>query len=465
MFFEIPELLALDCSCAMGKSWDIQLEDMNQISSEIERANRVVGDIRKSGKGPDGTDVFFPRLPKLLDEHTLMSEEEFRNLKELQARVKNKVDVLISVGIGGSYLGNQMLFDLFCGRFWNMSEAKRNGFPQVFFAGNNVDPDSLNELSQYIREEAREKGRPYHVMLLVISKSGTTIEPTTAMYALRKALSDCCELEVVTITDKEHGKLLHWSEDHHCLHFTAPEGIGGRFSVLSQVGMVFGAICGIDIREILKGALAMEQACQSEDWKKNPALALAAVKYIATTKYGITSEIVMPYGDALRSLGWWYAQLMAESLGKKKDLDGNTIYYGRTLAPCVGTTDMHSMTQEHQEGKKNKIIQFITVENPDHDLTVECEEQGETGMTELGKILNTAMKSNAEALANEGRMSCRVTIPDKKPYHIGALIYFFMLATAYEGAMANINTFDQPGVEAYKKILHAYIKSYISETK
>lgn len=463
MYLSIPKLLKLNSSCLFGEPWNIQSSDLQEEKQAIEKAVEAVDEIRENGRGPGSDKVLFPHLPYLLTEGTLMSKEEVQQLKELQKRIRGKMDALVSIGIGGSYLGNQMLFDIFCGPYWNIREDVRDGFPQVFFAGNNVDPDSLNQLISYIRYKAQQKKGRYHLMALVISKSGTTIEPMDAIYAIQNQLVDVCDIDIITITDKSHGKLLDLSEKNHWLHFTVPEGIGGRFSVLSQVGIVFGTLCGIDVEKLLRGAAAMEEACQSSDWQKNPALALAAMKYIATKKYGIVSEVVMPYGDSLRSLGWWYAQLMAESLGKRYNLKGETVHYGRTLTPCVGTTDMHSMTQEHQEGKINKMIQFISVDKRNSSLEVECEESGKTGIIDLGRVITVAMKSNAEALASGHRMSCEITMPEISPYCIGGLLYFFMLAVAYEGAMAGINAFDQPGVEAYKKILHAYIRKFIDE--
>lgn len=446
-----------------GEPWNIQLADLHERKQAIDNAVKAVNTIRKSGIGPGKDKVLFPHLPYLLEEGTLMAKEEVAQLEEMRDRIRGEVDALISVGIGGSYLGNQMLFNIFCGPYWNMREDVRNGFPQVFFAGNNVDPDSLSQLIAYIKYMAEQKEGRYHLLVLVISKSGTTIEPMDAIYAIRQQLADVCDIEVIAITDKNQGKLFELSEKNHWMHFTVPEGIGGRFSVLSQVGIVFGALCGMDVKELLRGAAAMEAACKSSDWEKNPALALAAMKYIATTKYGIVSEIIMSYGDSLRSLGWWYAQLMAESLGKRHNLNGEIVHYGRTLTPCVGTTDMHSMTQEHQEGKINKLIQFISVDKRSYPLEVKCEEGGKTGIVDLGQVITAAMKSNAEALASEHRMSCEITIPEISPYCIGGLLYFFMLAVAYEGAMAGINAFDQPGVEAYKKILHKYIREFIDK--
>lgn len=169
----------------------------------------------------------------------------------------------------------------------------------------------------------------------------------------------------------------------------------------------------------------------------------------------------MPYGDALRSLGWWYAQLLGESLGKKYNNDGQIVHAGRTPVAAVGTTDMHSLTQEHQQGKKNKLFQFISVDSPSLDTKAYCMEGESEGFVQMSRMLTAAMKSNAEALASEQRMSCRISVSRMTPYHLGALMYFFFLTIAYEGSLLQINAFDQPGVEAYKKILHQYLRSFL----
>lgn len=240
-----------------------------------------------------------------------------------------------------------------------------------------------------------------------------------------------------------------------------PDGIGGRFSVFSQVGLVFASLAGIPIEEFLQGAQMVEEACRSEDISENPALMLAALKFIAMKEYGITAEVVMPYGDKLRSFGWWYAQLLGESLGKKYDLQGNIVYNGRTPVAAVGTTDMHSLTQEHQQGKKNKLVQFIFVEHLPADLTVLCDEKDASGPVPMSRMLAAARRANEEALASEERMSCHIAMKELTPYHVGALMYFFFLTIAYEGALANVNAFDQPGVEDYKKIMHEDLRKYI----
>lgn len=459
---DIHDEFFIDVKNLFGNTWSVTEKALATYGPCIKQAARDVSELRRTGKGPDGSSVLFPHLPYLLEENVLISEEEKKDLLSLREEAKS-YDAVISIGIGGSYLGNQVLFDLFCGPYWNqLTKEERHGYPQVYFAGQNVDPVSLIELFSCISREAGHiQGRRMQVLFLVISKSGTTIETVTAVRGLKKLLADVCDIHLMAITDKEKGRIRPLAEERHFPCFTVPDGIGGRFSIFSQVGLVFASLAGIDIESFLKGAQMVEEACQSEDMKENPALLLAALKYIATKKYGITAEVIMPYGDKLRPFGWWYAQLLGESLGKKYDMQGNVVYNGRIPVASVGTTDMHSLTQEHQQGKRNKLVQFISVEHLPVDLSVLCDEKDVSGLVPMSRMLDAARRANEEALANEGRMSCHISIKELTPFHVGALMYFFFLTIAYEGAMENVDAFDQPGVEDYKKILHEDLRKYI----
>ena len=458
---DIQNELTIDFSQLLGHSWSVKKEDVEAYSAEISKAAKTVNHLRKTGKGPDGSAVYFSHLPYILDEELLISAEEKEDLKKLDGFGKQQ-DILISIGIGGSYLGNQSIFDAFCGPYWNlMDKEERHGYPKVFFAGQNLDPTSLLQLADQVERESKELGRKCKVILLAISKSGTTIEPSSAIHGLTDVLKPFADIHILAITDKEKGVLRQYANDHHLTCFTVPDVIGGRFIELSQVGLVFCKLIGINIEELLAGAKMVEESCRSEKLAENPALYLAALKYIATKKYGIVSEVIMPYGNHLRSLGWWYAQLLGESLGKKYDNDGNIVHYGRIPVSTVGTTDMHSLTQEHQQGAKNKLVQFISVPEREEDLEVFCEEKGVSGKVPMSFMLETARRANEEALASEGRMSCNIALRKLDPFHVGAFMYFCFLAIAYEGALANINAFDQPGVEDYKKILHKGIRRYI----
>ena len=269
MYFSIPGLLKMNSSYLAGETWNIQLADLHERKQAIDNAVKAVNTIRKSGIGPGKDKVLFPHLPYLLEENVLISEEEKEALLSLKEEAQS-YDAVVSIGIGGSYLGNQVLFDLFCGPYWNqLTKDERNGYPQFYFAGQNVDPVSLVELSSCISREAGHiQGRRMQVLFLVISKSGTTIEPVTAVRGLKKLLADVCDIHLMAITDKEKGRIRPVAENEHFPCFTVPDGIGGRFSIFSQVGLVFASLAGIDIESFLKGAQMVEEACQSEDVKK-----------------------------------------------------------------------------------------------------------------------------------------------------------------------------------------------------
>ena len=253
MNWRISDLLSADCGYMYGENWNLQDQDIQKAMQAIRQAVNDVETIRRDGKGPTGELVLFPHLPYILSEDLLMDEKERQQLAKLEASATS-IDVVVSIGIGGSYLGNKALFDAFCGPYWNMGLASERQLPQVFFAGQNADPESLSALIRYLEGKAKTTEKQLNIVLLVISKSGSTIEPMSAFYALYPRLSAICHVEVITITDKQHGLLLSQSQEKHWMHFSVPEGIGGRFSVLSQVGIVFCALCGIDYQEMIQGA-------------------------------------------------------------------------------------------------------------------------------------------------------------------------------------------------------------------
>lgn len=240
--------LFVDIKNFLNHPWSVTPENMVKHADEINQAANAVTELRDTGKGPDGSQVLFPHLPYLLKGEVLISEEEKNALLSLKEKAKS-YDAVISIGIGGSYLGNQVLFDLFCGPYWNqLTKEERKGYPQIYFSGQNVDPVSLVELFSCISREAKRlKDRRMKVLFLVISKSGTTIEPVTALRGLKKLLADVCDIHLMAITDKEKGRIRPLAEERHFPCFTVPDGIGGRFSIFSQVGLVFASLAGIDI--------------------------------------------------------------------------------------------------------------------------------------------------------------------------------------------------------------------------
>ena len=246
--------------------------------------------------------------------------------------------------------------------------------------------------------------------------------------------------------------------------FYVPDGIGGRFSVFSETALLAGAIVGFPVREFLAGAATMDEACRTSDIMKNPALLNAVLKHLAAIHHGRTIEVFMPYADALKSLSEWYVQLSAESLGKRKNRHGQNIFYGRTPVASVGTTDMHAQTQEHQDGPHDKIVQFVALKKWKKDMVIPERYAEAAGLEELGglalsDIMTAACAANATALGEDDRPHAVFELPELSAFHLGELMYMLCLSVAYEGELADVDAFDQPGVEIYKRHLRNTLKN------
>lgn len=428
---------------------------------------RVTGEVRghlsKDGK-PEK--VLFSQLPYIATGN-LNSPDSIAKLKEFGATVRNDADVVVSLGIGGSYLGNKVLFDVNCGEFWNQLPDKRDGWPEIYFSGNNIDPRRTTELIDCLKRKAEiirtHQQRPMKILLLLISKSGSTLDTMSNFLVMQEALQNeaAIELEVVAVTDpdEENPTLLkRLAMQNGWRTFAVPDGIGGRFSVFSEVGLSLAVCFGFDVDGFLAGARAMDEACRGDKVEDNPALMNAVLKYLAGEKYGRDIEVLMPYGDYLKSLAEWYIQLLAESLGKTKARSGQDVYYGRTPIVAIGTTDMHAQTQQHQEGKLNKVVQFVRVVDWEADRVIpdlypEEEKLSAMAGVTMAEALEVARLSNEQALAGNGRFSALFSLPELNAFHLGELMYLLALSVAYEGELADVDAFDQPGVEAYKRIM------------
>ena len=453
----------------------IALTDIEELQEQINRAALAIKTMREKGEikghlSKDGIPekVLFSQLP-YIKENNINSPESIGKLHDFAAKCRDNVDAVISLGIGGSFLGNKVLFDIGCGEFWNNGDAqKRKGWPALYFSGNNVDGTRTSALLREVIEQAKicemKTGKQYKVLLLVISKSGSTLETMACfMYLLAELRkSSFIDVEVVAVTDSAVGEretLLHrLARENSWTLFRVPDGVGGRFSVFSDVGLVTATATGLDMEEFLAGARDMDEACQSSNPFENMALMSAILKYISAQKYGRSIEVFMPYADSLKSLAEWYIQLLAESLGKTLNKEGETVYYGRTPIVAVGTTDMHAQTQQHQEGALDKLVSFVKVNDWQKDILITDYFPNEQVLADMAgfpfsKAMNAALEANAEALSANGRFNTTITLPRINLYYVGAFMYMLALAVAYEGELANVDAFDQPGVEAYKKIL------------
>ena len=455
-----------------GKVTAAEVESM---AARIRSAHQAVEKMRATGEvkahlSKDGTPekVLFTQLPYIAPDH-LNSPASIARLKEFGASLRNKVDVVVSFGIGGSFLGNKVLFDVHCGEFWNLkSAAERGGWPKLFFSGNNLDPRRTAELIEQLKREAAGKST-CRILLVVISKSGSTIETMATFMAARSALTSIPSIEVstVAVTDPATGAaetLLHrLAREEGWPMFSVPDGIGGRFSVFAEVGLITGVCVGFDIEAFLAGARSMDEACRDAEVFRNPALLNATLKYLAAAKHGRNIEVFMPYADYLKSVSEWYIQLLAESLGKRLDREGREVFYGRTPVVAVGTTDMHAQTQQHQDGARNKVVQFLRVAkwNPDPvipDIFPREAKLSEFSGIPLSQALDAALESNAEALESDHRFNATFVLPEVNAFHLGELLYMLALSVAYEGELADVDAFDQPGVETYKKIMKTRLK-------
>ncbi|TCS77789.1 glucose-6-phosphate isomerase [Pectinatus cerevisiiphilus] len=455
----------------------VSKDDVTALLPRLKKAHKAMDVMRKTGVirghlSKDGTPekVLFSQLP-YIEKGNLNSPESIARIKKFGESVRNRVDAVISLGIGGSFLGNKVLFDVQCGSFWNLkTREERKGYPKVFFSGNNIDPRSTQDLLNYIDDAAdmamhhdKKNPRKYKVMLICISKSGGTLDTMSNFMVIYNKLlkNKNVEVEVVAVTDPNEEKptlLKKMAIENKWESFAVPDGVGGRFTIFCEVGLVVAAVIGFDIEAFLEGARQMDIACQNDDIWQNPAMLNAALKFIAAEKYGRDEEVMMPYGDYLESVSMWYIQLLAESLGKQFNKEGKEVCYGRTPIVAIGTRDMHSQTQQHQEGKLNKIVQFIRIENWKNDLTIpnafpEVKKLAEISGVTMGQALEVARQSNADALISNKRFNALFSLPELNAYHLGELLYMLAMSIAYEGELADVDAFNQPGVEAYKRIM------------
>ena len=438
--------------------------DLAFYADDLKKAHAAMKVMRETGfirahlsKDGEPEKVLFSQTP-YIKEGNINSPASLARLKELGKHAQENTDVVISLGIGGSYLGNKVLFDVHCGELWNsLSNEQRSNYPRIYFSGNNIDPRRTGDIINHMKDVAQIKkthgGQPLRIMLLVISKSGGTLDTMSNFMVMYDAFTkaDNIEVEVVAVTDPNEEKptlLKKLAIEKGWQQFAVPDGVGGRFTVFTEVGLTLAACIGFDIESFLAGARDMDKACQNDDLWQNPAMLNAALKFAASEKHGRDIEVMMPYGDYLKSVSEWYIQLLAESLGKQFNKEGKEVCYGRTPVVAVGTTDMHAQTQQHQAGKLNQVDDLV-IPNGFPEVRKLADIAGVT----MGEALEVARQSNADALASNKRYSAVFGLPELTPYHLGELLYMLAMSIAYEGELADVDAFDQPGVEAYKRIM------------
>jgi len=376
---------------------------------------------------------------------------EVEHVEAYARAVDPKFTDLVVLGIGGSSLGALTVITALQHPYRAL-QRKGQGL-RVHFV-DNVDPDVIHALLEVLD--------PATTLVNVISKSGTTAETMAAYLAFKKWLRDAVgegyKGQIIATTDPETGILRPLAEREGYETFVVPPSVGGRFSVLSAVGLLPIALAGIHVRDLLRGA-ADANALAQRPIDENPIQQATLIQYLAYRR-GKPISVLMPYSTRLRYLSDWFVQLWAESLGKAENRDGSLVHEGSTPLAALGATDQHSQVQLFNEGPNNKVFAFVRVANFDHDLLIpdaepELDELQYLAGQSFNKLINAEQAATAHAIAEHGRPNYTLTLEWLDAYHLGLLLQFLEWQTALMGELTYVNTYNQPGVELGKKYTYA----------
>lgn len=383
----------------------------------------------------------------------LSDEDAVQRVVELAEKFRRDIQSVIVIGIGGSDLGARAAFMALTHPYHNIDPAQRRGLPQLFFVGDTTDPQPLLAVTEVVDWRS--------TLIVMISKSGNTIEQMSAFVYLRDQMGaavgvDGAKQRIVAITDAEKGTLRELVNQEGYASLVIPDAAGGRFSVLSAVGLFPLALAGVDVRELLRGAKDLEEA---DNAAVSDAATYAYHHWLAYTLRDQSINVLFSYVYQLGEFGRWYRQLWAESLGKKENREGESVHTGPTPIACVGPTDQHSQVQLYMEGPNDKLFTFLRSREAERDIILPKAFPNVEGVAYLAghslhKILQAEQEATMEALASAGRPSVLLEIERLDAYHLGQLFYFFELATAYAGEFWNVNAYDQPGVELGKQLMY-----------
>ncbi len=370
--------------------------------------------------------------------------------------IRKNYEYFVVLGIGGSALGPIATFQAINHLHYNDLPRRLRKGPK-FYVEDNVDPERMAALLDVIDVKK--------TMFNVITKSGSTSETMTQYLIisaiLKEKLGADAKNHIIATTSLEKGNLIKIAKAESYKTFYIPDGVGGRFSELSPVGLLAAAVTGIDIKGMLQGARFMDETCNSASLKKNPALILATLQVIAMEE-GKNIGVMMPYADGLKYIADWYCQLWAESLGKNVELDGTPCNKGQTPVKSLGVTDQHSQVQLYTAGPFDKVITFIGVDEYRTEVKIPdgCKEYPNVNFLcghTMNELIQAERKATEYAITKAGKQNYTIMLPILNEFTLGQLMYLFMLQTAYAGAMINIDTFDQPGVEEGKNATYALL--------
>ncbi|MBU2540852.1 MAG: hypothetical protein KJ593_03020 [Candidatus Omnitrophica bacterium] len=444
------------------KEHAVSPEELQRMGKVLKKAHLHLRDVIKNPTSRVNLGLEWVRLP-------YQDRRLIKTIATLGSHIATRYENVISIGIGGSYLGLKAAQDAFCGSYYNEFSKARGRRPRIFFEGNNLDPDTLGVLLKNLN--------PKKTFVIVISKSGETIEAKAAFAVVEQWLKDNIGAkygrQIFAITDPASGSLRRriineQAKDIYSFrNLPLFKGVGGRYSEFNM-GLLHLAIIGVNISEVLRGAREMAEKCSKISVYQNPAYLYAALQYILYKKKGKTISILMPFSQTLKSTGDWYVQLLSESLGKKYERKIKVIAngqedwsddlarianVGRTPIVCSGTTDLHSVAQNNVEGENNKTITFIRVEKFRNNVKVP-----NTGdfisAKSFADLLNLAQEATEWSLVRAQRPNCTISLPEVSAYYWGGLLFFFEMAVAFEGELLNVNAFNQPGVEGYKNYMY-----------
>jgi glucose-6-phosphate isomerase len=423
----------------------LEEEDIEKLMPLLQAIGSQLGEEREQGRVPFLTIPFETSLPS--------------QIKKYVQKNKTWAENFVVLGIGGSALGAKALHEALCHPHYNLlSRTMRKGYPRLFVA-DNVDPDGFKALLDIL--EVRK------TLFNVISKSGGTGETMSQFLIIRdllkKRLGARKEKDhLVITTDPAEGALRKISEMEQFPSFEIPPALGGRYSVLSAVGLLPAAMCGIDIEELQAGARDMAARCQSSSPWENPAYGCACLSFLSYKQNKKTIRVFMPYADALKGLGEWFCQLWAESLGKRVNNKGREIWNGQTAVTALGARDQHSQLQLYLEGPSDKVFTFLGIRNyaslmPLPKIYSKIEGLSYLGGHSLNRVIQAEMEATRLALAQKGRPSLTITLPKINPFTIGQLIYLWELETYICGHLMGVNPLDQPGIERGKVLTYAFL--------
>lgn len=426
----------------IGPERGLKLDDVKGMAGEVARVHELI--TSRSGAGKDF--LGFLDLPY----------QDPAGLDRVQAtadRVAGLGDAHLVLGIGGSYLGSRALLEALFSPYRNeLPREARGGRPRIYFEGNNLDADAMRHLLDLLPTKPGDAARDF--TMNVISKSGGTIETAIAFRIFRQKMEAVygkaeAARRTVATTDASKGNLKALADQEGYETFVIPDDVGGRYSVLTPVGLLPAAIAGVDIKQLVAGARAMADRCKGADPFQNPAYMYAALMHLSY-KAGRNVSIMAAWAKRLEFVGFWYDQLAAESLGKEGG--------GRIPFTSVNSRDLHARGQQVQEGPHNTVVTNLVVEHSARPMTVAADAADVDALNylegwDLDRMQLGAMDGTRFAYAKDGRPSLNVTIPEVNAYTLGQVFYLFELATLAEGYMQRINPLDQPGVEAYKKFM------------